>query len=165
MTRLLIKWKDLLDNVKDKIELAKQEENQLAGNIIENSVAKINLASVNDLSRIRYEYGILLKNDNLVKVKSELLIIDEKGILYYLDKENNEELEVGKVEDYLYEFDVYKQEWKKADVISILACANFSVKNKKLKEADKLILENRNNEFYSSISNNQRCFGGMVENE
>ena len=165
MEKLIVKWQELLNNVKEKIESTKREEDELAGNIIKNTVDKINLAEVYDLSRIRFDYGIKLKNDNLVKVKSDLLIINENGILYFLDNKNSEELEVGSVEEYLYEFDVYKQEWKKADVISILACANFSVKSSKLKEADKIILENKNNEFYSVITNRQRKLGGMIFNE
>lgn len=167
MEKYLKKWKELLNNVKEKIEKAKLEEQELAGNIIKNEENKIVLAEVCDLSRIRYDYGIKLKNDNLVKVKSDLLIIDDNGILYFLDKKTNEELEVGKVEENLYEFDVYKQEWKKADIVSILACANFSIKNTKLKEIDKRILENRDNEFYTDISkkHNKLKLGGMIANE
>ena len=166
MEKYLKKWKELLNNVKEKIEKAKLEEQELAGNIIKNEENKIVLAEVCDLSRIRYDYGIKLKNDNLVKVKSDLLIIDDNGILYFLDK-TNEELEVGKVEENLYEFDIYKQEWKKADIVSILACANFSIKNTKLKEIDKRILENRDNEFYTDISkkHNKLKLGGMIANE
>lgn len=163
MEKYLKKWKELLNNVKEKIEKAKLEEQELAGNIIKNEENKIVLAEVCDLSRIRYDYGIKLKNDNLVKVKSDLLIIDDNGTLYFFDKKTNEELEVGKVEENLYEFDVYKQEWKKADIVSILACANFSIKNTKLKEIDKRILENRDNEFYTDIS--KLKLGGMIANE
>ena len=153
MEDFIKKWKELLNNVKEKIEKAKLEEQELAGNIIKNEENKIVLAEVCDLSRIRYDYGIKLKNDN--------------GILYFLDKKTNEELEVGKVEENLYEFDVYKQEWKKADIVSILACANFSIKNTKLKEIDKRILENRDNEFYTDISkkHNKLKLGGMIANE
>lgn len=165
MERYINKWKQLLNNVKERIENDRIEEQELSGNIIENSASRIILAEVCDISRIRFDYGIRLKNDNLVKVKSELLIIDDNGILYYLDKQQNEELEVGNVEDYLYEYDVYKQEWKKADIITILTNANFKVKSKNLQEVEKNIIENRNMDFYSGISNNRLKLGGMIYNE
>ena len=165
MERYINKWKELLNNVKEKIQCEKIEEQELSGNIVKNTVNKIILGEVCDISRIRFDYGIRLKNDNLVKVKSELLIVDENGILYYLDKEANEELEVGNVEEYLYEYDIYKQEWQKADIITILTNANFCVKNKKLQEVEKNILENRNIDFYSGISNNRMKLGVMIYNE
>ena len=55
----------------------------------------------------------------------------------------------------------------RGEIVSILACANFSIKNTKLKEIDKRILENRDNEFYTDISkkHNKLKLGGMIANE
>ena len=46
----------------DEIELEKQ---QLSGNVIKNKIDRLNLSETFDLSRIRYDYGIKLKNDNV----------------------------------------------------------------------------------------------------
>ena len=40
MEKYLKKWKELLNNVKEKIEKAKLEEQELAGNIIKNEENK-----------------------------------------------------------------------------------------------------------------------------
>ncbi|WP_304683119.1 hypothetical protein [uncultured Clostridium sp.] len=152
MKELLLKLKEYIKEIILNKDEEKRENQELTGNIIRNKVSKINLSENYDFNRLRYDYGIRLKNDSIVKVKSNQLIINEEGLLYFLDEQNNEELEVGKIEDYLYEFDIFKQEWKKADIISILVNLDFSVK--RLKEADKMIIENRNINFYSNICNN-----------
>lgn len=151
MKSLLLMLKTILEEKKLNIEKNKLEEQELSGNIVKNKVSKIQLSESCDLSRIRYDYGIRLQNDNIVKVKSDQLVLDEYGMLYFLDEKQNEELEIGNIEEYLYEFDIYKQEWRKADVENILVNADFSIKDSKLKEVDKKIMENRNLDFYSNI--------------
>lgn len=151
MKRLVLRLKAFLKEKKLNIEKDKLEKQELSENIVKNRVSKIKLSESCDFSRIRYDYGIRLQNDNIVKVKSNQLILDEYGMLYFVDKKQNQELEIGNIEDYLYEFDIYKQEWKKADVISILVNLDFSIKDNKLKKADKRIIENRNLDFYSNI--------------
>ena len=151
MKRLVLRLKAFLKEKKLNIEKDKLEKQELSENIVKNRVSKIKLSESCDFSRIRYDYGIRLQNDNIVKVKSIQLILDEYGMLYFVDKKQNQELEIGNIEDYLYEFDIYKQEWKKADVISILVNLDFSIKDNKLKKADKRIIENRNLDFYSNI--------------
>lgn len=151
MKELLLKLKEYIKEIIINKDKEKIENQELTGNIIKNKENKINLSESCDLSRLRYDYGIRLQNDNIIKVKCNQLIVNEEGLLYFLDEQNNEELEVGKVEDYLYEFDIFKQEWKKADIINILVNLDFSVK--RLKEAEKKIIENRNLDFYSDIYN------------
>lgn len=148
---ILIRWKSIFEQLRKKVKKNKLEEQELSGSIVKNRVSKINLSENYDLSRIRYDYGIRLKNDSVVKVKSNQLVLDEYGILYILDKKQNKELEIGNIEDYLYEFDIYKQEWRKADVVCILINADFSIKDGKLKKVDKKIIENRDLAFYSNI--------------
>jgi hypothetical protein len=153
----------LYKHIKSKIESIEEEKQELSGNTIENTIDKLNLSETFDISRIRYDYGIKLKNDNLVKVNSKLLEIDKDGNLYFLNDNPKEKIEVGKVEDCLYEFDLYNEEWKKADIVRILSCTNFVIKGSKLKEISKAILENRGLEFYTSINKNKNNikFGGL----
>lgn len=166
MITFIKRWKILLDKVIRKVENIKIEQKELSGNVIVNEKKQINLSDIFDMRRLKYDYGIKLKNDNLVKVKSELLVIDENGELYFIDQRKNEPIEVGQVDEYLYEYDIYKQEWKKADVSRLLISANFSIKNNKLKEVNKKILENRNCDLYNDIFNHYKNFklGGIIEN-
>ena len=152
---ILGKIQYLYKQIKLKIEESEEEKKQLSGNIVKNTVDTLNLSETFDISRIRYDYGIKLKNDSLVKVNSELLEIDQEGNLYFLNENPKEKIEVGKVEDCLYEFDLYNEEWKKADIVCILSCTNFIIKGSKLKEISKAILENKGIEFYSNINKNK----------
>lgn len=163
MNKMLNLCVRVLDNIKSKIKSIELEKQELSGNVIENATDRFNLSETFDISRIRYDYGIKLKNDNLVKVNSKLLEIDKDGNLYFLNDNPKEKIEVGKVEDCLYEFDLYNEEWKKADIVRILSCTNFVIKGSKLKEISQAILENRGLEFYTSINNNKNNikFGGL----
>ena len=116
----------IFNNIKLKINDIEFEKQQLSGKIIENKVNRLNLSETFDLSRIKYDFGIKLKNDSLVKVNSKLLEIDRDGNLYFLNINNlKEKQRVGKVEECLYEFDLFKQEWKKADIVRILGNTNL----------------------------------------
>ena len=75
-----------------------------------------------------------------------------------------EKIKVGKVEDCLYEFDLFNQEWKKANLVRILSNTNFIIKGSKLKKISKVILENRSMELYSNINKNSK-FGGLSLND
>lgn len=164
MKNLIIKKiQCLYKYIKSKIESIETEKQQLSGNIIENTVDELNLSETFDMSRIRYDYGIKLKNDTLVKVNSDLLEIDKEGNLYFLNDNPKEKIEVGKVEDCLYEFDLYNEEWKKADIVRILSCTDFVIKGSKIKEISKAILENRGLELYTSINKNRKSIksGGL----
>ena len=154
---------NLFNNIKSKINDIELEKQELSGNVIKNTIERLNLSETFDLSRIRYDYGIKLKNDNLVKVNSELLEIDKDGNLYFLNYNPKEKIEVGKAEDCLYEFDLYKEEWKKADIVRILSYTNFVIKGSKLNEISKAILENKGIELYSNINKNRSNlkFGGL----
>lgn len=149
LLQLIIK---IFDDIKVKINDMEIEKQQLAGKVIENKVDKLNLSETFDLSRIRYDFGIKIKNDSLVKVKCESLTIDQEGNLYFLDKDNKEELKIGDVEEYLYEYDIYKQEWKKADIVRMLGTTNFTIKGNKQLKINKAILENNDLELYSNIN-------------
>ena len=154
----------IFNNIKSKINDIEFEKQQLSGKIIENKVNRLNLSETFDISRIKYDFGIKLKNDSLVKVNSKLLEIDTDGNLYFLNINNlKEKQKVGKVEDCLYEFDLFKQEWKKADIVRILGNTNFVIKGSKLKEIRKMILENRSIEIYSDINKNGKL-GGLSLN-
>ena len=149
------------NSIKSKINDIELEKLQLSGNIIENKVDRLNLSETFDFSRIRYDFGIKLKNDNLVKVNSKLLEIDVDGNLYFLNIANlKEKIKIGKVEECLYEFDLFNQEWKKANIVRILSSTNFFIKNSKQKE----ISENRSIELYSNINKNIK-FGGLSLND
>lgn len=153
-----------IHSIKSKINDIEFEKQQLSGKIIENKVNRLNLSETFDISRIKYDFGIKLKNDSLVKVNSKLLEIDTDGNLYFLNINNlKEKQKVGKVEDCLYEFDLFKQEWKKADIVRILGNTNFVIKGSKLKEIRKMILENRSIEIYSDINKNGKI-GGLSLN-
>lgn len=154
----------IFNNIKLKINDIEFEKQQLSGKIIENKVNRLNLSETFDLSRIKYDFGIKLKNDSLVKVNSKLLEIDRDGNLYFLNINNlKEKQRVGKVEECLYEFDLFKQEWKKADIVRILGNTNFVIKGSKLKEIRKIIVENRSIELYSDINKNRKI-GGLSLN-
>lgn len=155
--------KEMLDSIKYKIKSIELEKQELSGNIIKNTKARLNLSETFDISRIRYDYGIKLKNDNIVKINSKLLEIDTDGNLYFLDINNNKKNKIGKVEQCLYEFDLYNEEWKKADIVRILSCTNFVVKGSKLKEISRAVLENNSIELYSNINKNRNNikFGGL----
>lgn len=149
-----------VDMIKSKIKDIEIEKQQLSGKIIDNKSERLNLSETFDLSRIRYDYGIKLKNDNLVRMNSKLLEIDRDGNLYFLNISNPNEKEViGKVENCLYEFDLLNEEWKKADIVRILSNTNFTIKGSKLKEISKAILENNELELYSNINKNRRTGG------
>jgi len=149
-----------IDNVKSKIKDIELEKMQLSGKIIENKQERLNLAETFDLSRIRYDYGIKLRNDNLVRINSKLLELDREGNLYFLNASNPKEKEIiGKVENCLYEFDIFNEEWKKADIVRILSSTNFAIKGSKLKEISKAILENNSLELYSNINKNRKLGG------
>lgn len=165
MNKVLNWCMQTFDNIKSKINDIELEKLQLSGKIVENKVDRLNLSETFDFNRIRYDFGIKLKNDNLVKVNSKLLEIDVDGNLYFLNIANlKEKIKIGKVEDCLYEFDLFKQEWKKADIVRILGNTNFVIKGSKLKEISKEILENRSIELYSSINKNSK-FGGLSLND
>ena len=133
-----------INNVKSKIKDIELEKMQLSGKIIENKQERLNLAETFDLSRIRYDYGIKLR----------------KGNLYFLNASNPKEKEIiGKAENCLYEFDIFKEEWKKADIVRILSSTNFAIKGSKLKEISKAILENNSLELYSNINKNRKLGG------
>lgn len=149
-----------IDRIKSKINAIELEKQELAGNIIENKNKSLNLSETFDISRIRYDYGIKLKNDSLVRMNSKLLEIDTDGNLYFLNVSNPKEKEIiGKVENCLYEFDIFKEEWKKADIVRILSSTNFTIKGSKLKEISKTILENKGLEIYSDINKNRKLGG------
>lgn len=150
-----------INKMKSKINQIELEKQELSGKIVRNNVDRLNLSETFDLSRIRYDYGIKLKNDSLVKIDSKLLEVDKEGNLYFLNVSNPSEKEVvGKVEDCLYEYDLFNEEWKKADIVRILSSTNFTVQCSKLKEISKAILENRDIELYSNINKN-RNIGGL----
>ena len=89
-----------INNVKSKIKDIELEKMQLSGKIIENKQERLNLAETFDLSRIRYDYGIKLRNDNLVRINSKLLELDREGNLYFLNASNPKEKEIiGKAEN------------------------------------------------------------------
>lgn len=158
MKKFVIK---ILNNIKSKIKSIELEKQELSGNIIENKVDRLNLSETFDIGRIRYDYGIKLKNDNLVRMNSKLLEIDTDGNLYFLNVSNRKEkLKIGKVEDCLYEFDLFNEEWRKADIVRILSCTNFVIRGSKLKEISKALLENRGIDLYSNINKNRK-FGGL----
>lgn len=149
-----------IDRIKSKINDIELEKQELSGNIIENKNKRLNLSETFDISRIRYDYGIKLKNDNLVRMNSKLLEIDTDGNLYFLNVNNPKEKEIiGKVENCLYEFDIFNEEWKKADIVRILSSTNFVIKGSKLKELSKAILENKGLELYSNINKNRKLGG------
>lgn len=149
-----------IDKIKSKIKDIEVEKQQLSGKIIENKINRLNLSETFDLSRIRYDYGIKLKNDNLVRMNSKLLEIDREGNLYFLNVSNQNEKEViGNVENCLYEFDLLNEEWKKADIVRMLSNTNFTIKGSKLKETSKSILENNELELYSNIYKNRKMRG------
>ena len=149
-----------IDRIKSKINDIELEKQELSGNIIENKNKRLNLSETFDISRIRYDYGIKLKNDNLVRMNSKLLEIDTDGNLYFLNVNNPKEKEIiGKVENCLYEFDIFNEEWKKADIVRILSSKNFAIKGSKLKELSKAILENKGLELYSNINKNRKLGG------
>lgn len=149
-----------IDRIKSKINDIELEKQELTGNIIENKNKRLNLSETFDISRIRYDYGIKLKNDNLVRMNSKLLEIDTDGNLYFLNVNNPKEKEIiGKVENCLYEFDIFNEEWKKADIVRILSSTNFAIKGSKLKELNKAILENKGLELYSNINKNRKLGG------
>ena len=149
-----------IDRIKSKINDIELEKQELSGNIIENKNKSLNLSETFDISRIRYDYGIKLKNDSLVRMNSKLLEIDTDGNLYFLNVSNPKEKEIiGKVENCLYEFDIFKEEWKKADIVRILSSTNFTIKGSKLKEISKAILENKGLEIYSDINKNRKLGG------
>lgn len=149
-----------INNVKSKIKDIELEKMQLSGKIIENKQERLNLAETFDLSRIRYDYGIKLRNDNLVRINSKLLELDREGNLYFLNASNPKEKEIiGKAENCLYEFDIFKEEWKKDDIVRILSSTNFAIKGSKLKEISKAILENNSLELYSNINKNRKLGG------
>lgn len=149
-----------IDRIKSKINDIELEKQELSGNIIENKNKRLNLSETFDISRIRYDYGIKLKNDNLVRMNSKLLEIDTDGNLYFLNVNNPKEKEIiGKVENCLYEFDIFNEEWKKADIVRILSSTNFEIKGSKLKELNKAILENKGLELYSNINKNRKLGG------
>jgi len=149
-----------IDRIKSKINDIELEKQELSGNIIENKNKRLNLSETFDISRIRYDYGIKLKNDNLVRMNSKLLEIDTDGNLYFLNVNNPKEKEIiGKVENCLYEFDIFNEEWKKADIVRILSSTNFAIKGSKLKELSKAILENKGLELYSNINKNRKLGG------
>lgn len=149
-----------IDRIKSKINDIELEKQELSGNIIENKIDRLNLSETFDLSRIRYDLGIKLKNDNLVKIDSKLLEIDREGNLYFISVSNPKEKElIGKAEDCLYEFDLYNEEWKKVDLVRMLSTTNFTIKGSKLKEISKAILENKGLELYSDINKNRKLGG------
>ena len=165
MNKVLSWFTQTFDNIKSKINDIELEKLQLSGKIVENTVDRLNLSETFDFNRIRYDFGIKLKNDNLVKVNSKLLEIDVDGNLYFLNIANLKgKIKIGKVEDCLYEFDLFKQEWKKANIVRILGNTNFVIKGSKLKEISKEILENKSIELYSSINKNSK-FGGLSLND
>lgn len=158
MKNLIIR---LLDKAKDKLNDIELEKQELSGNIIVNKEEILNLSETFDITRIRYDYGIKLPNDSLVKVKSKFLEIDKEGNLYYLINDDSNEREiVGKVEDCLYEYDLFYEEWNKADLVRILGSTNFVIKCSKLKEIKREILENKGMELYEDINKN-RIYGGL----
>ena len=145
-----------IDRIKSKINDIELEKQELSGNIIENKIDRLNLSETFDLSRIRYDLGIKLKNDNLVKIDSKLLEIDREGNLYFISAINQKEKElIGKAENCLYEFDLYNEEWKKVDLVRMLSTTNFTIKGSKLKEINKAILENKGLELYYNINKNK----------
>lgn len=155
----------MFDKIKSKINDMELEKQQLSGNFIENKVDRLNLSETFDLSRIRYDFGIKLRNDSLVKIDSKLLEIDREGNLYFISVNNPKEKElIGKAEICLYEFDLLNEEWKKADLIRMLSTTNFTIRCNKLKEISKAILENRGQELFSNINKNRKI-GGLYLNE
>lgn len=150
----------MFDRIKSRINDIELEKQQLSGKILENKVDRLNLSETFDLSRIRYDYGIKLKNDNLVRMNSKLLEIDREGNLYFINISNLKEKEIiGKVDNCLYEFDLLNEEWKKADIVRILSNTNFAIKGSKLKEISKAIFENNGLELYSDINKNRKLGG------
>ena len=150
----------MFDRIKSRINDIELEKQQLSGKILENKVDRLNLSETFDLSRIRYDYGIKLKNDNLVRMNSKLLEIDREGNLYFINISNPKEKEIiGKVDNCLYEFDLLNEEWKKADIVRILSNTDIAIKGSKLKEISKAIFENNGLELYSDINKNRKLGG------
>ena len=146
-----------INRIKSKMDEIELEKQQLSGNVIKNKIDRLNLSETFDLSRIRYDYGIKLKNDNLIRIDSKLLEIDSDGNLYFINASNPNEKEViGKAEICLYEFDILNEEWKKADLVRMLSTTNFTIKGSKLKEINKAILENKGLELYYNINKNRK---------
>ena len=63
-----------IDRIKSKINDIELEKQELSGNIIENKNKRLNLSETFDISRIRYDYGIKLKNDNLVRYRWQFIL-------------------------------------------------------------------------------------------
>ena len=149
-----------INRIKSKMDEIELEKQQLSGNVIKNKIDRLNLSETFDLSRIRYDYGIKLKNDNLIRIDSKLLEIDSDGNLYFINASNPNEKEViGKAEICLYEFDILNEKWKKADLVRMLSTTNFTIKGSKLKEINKAILENKGLELYYNINKNRKIGG------
>ena len=149
-----------INRIKSKMDEIELEKQQLSGNVIKNKIDRLNLSETFDLSRIRYDYGIKLKNDNLIRIDSKLLEIDSDGNLYFINASNPNEKEViRKAEICLYEFDILNEEWKKADLVRMLSTTNFTIKGSKLKEINKAILENKGLELYYNINKNRKIGG------
>lgn len=149
-----------INRIKSKMDEIELEKQQLSGNVIKNKIDRLNLSETFDLSRIRYDYGIKLKNDNLIRIDSKLLEIDSDGNLYFINASNPNEKEViGKAEICLYEFDILNEEWKKANLVRMLSTTNFTIKGSKLKEINKAILENKGLELYYNINKNRKIGG------
>ena len=63
MNKVLSWCMQTFDNIKSKINDIELEKLQLSGKIVENTVDRLNLSETFDFSRIRYDFGIKLKND------------------------------------------------------------------------------------------------------
>ena len=112
--RYINKWKQLLNNVKEKIENDKIEEQELSGNIVKNSTSRIILAEVCDISRIRFDYGIRLKNDNLVRTSGERSLVKKLNLRNdFYTKASVPLVCIGRTEgEIIYEIRICSNYWK-----------------------------------------------------
>ena len=96
---------------------------------------------------------------NLDYQTSQNLIYDYLNIVDNSNfKKEYEEIFINNIERF-YEFDIFNEEWKKADIVRILSSTNFAIKGSKLKELSKAILENKGLELYSNINKNRKLGG------
>lgn len=144
------KVKDVFQKALENFEYTEEEKEALEGKEYVSSKNEINL-----LDTFTYKYlwkDLCIYVDNkFFNVKPEKVIIDNKGDVFYQDKE--ERLYIGRIEDTIYYYNHIEDRYEKIDVDKFCTATEFIIKGVKITQ---FLKEKLDNKFFLNVMNMKR---------
>lgn len=143
------KAKDIFQKIIENFQYTEEEKEQLEGK------EYLSKNEINLLDTFSYKYLwkdlCIYVGNRFFNVNPEKVIIDNKGDVFYQDKE--ERVYIGKIEDTIYYFNNLNDKYEKINVDKFCTSTEFIIKGVKLTQ---YLKEKLDNKFFINVINMKR---------